>query len=162
MIDIDSRSVDPRASRLSNFTKRQFSLDDVQCASLEGVLQAIKTKLPDLQKSICTLGGKDAKVVGSTLITRDGWLYWADDPFPRFGKEYGDFLIRLYDTAYEQDPTFREDLLATGNEELRHSMGKYDQHETVLTETEFLVQLYRLRARANREPAPQMDLPGIR
>lgn len=161
MIDIDSRSADRLASRLSNFTRRQFVFDSIECNSLEGVLQAIKAESPDVQKVICALEGKDAKEASKALIVRPDWCYWEDDPFPRCGKEHGDFIIRLYDAAYEQDASFREDLLATDNEELRHSMGKYDQLKTVLTETEFLVQLYRLRTRAMREPASQMRLPGI-
>lgn len=72
-------------------------------------------------------------------------------PFSRISDEYFYLLTTLYDAAYDQDPTFRTDLLATGHEELRHSIGGADQAKTILTEMEFLCMIYRLRARAQLE-----------
>lgn len=42
MIDINGGSKNPVAARLSNFTKRPFGFDGVQCVSIEGVLQSFK------------------------------------------------------------------------------------------------------------------------
>ncbi len=163
MIDIRSDSADPRAARLSNFTERHFILDGVLCNSLEGFLQGLKAEALEVQCAICKLVGIDAKQAGNVLVVRDPhFLYWEDDAVARDEVGYFELLTRAYDAAYDQDPTFREDLLATGHEELRYTVGRYDPLATVLTETEFLYQLYRLRARAHREPVAQQELPGIR
>lgn len=152
MIEIRGDSEDKRAARLSNFTKRQFIFEDVPCNSLEGFLQSLKVRELEEQRRICLLVGMEAKKAGQTIVRRDErWLYWNDDPLPRDGREYFELLTNVYDAAYNQDPTFREDLLATGTEELRHMVGKSDPARTILTEAEFLCQIYRLRARANFE-----------
>jgi len=163
MIDIRSDSADPRAARLSNFTERHFVLDGMQCNSLEGFLQGLKVEDLETQKIICQLAGMEAKRTGKVLLHRDAnFLYWEDDAVARDEVGYVELLTRAYDAAYEQDSTFREDLLATGHEELRHTVGQHDPLATVLTETEFLYQLYRLRARAHREPLAQTELPSVR
>jgi len=52
------------ASSLSNFTPHPFVMNGVECASMEGFLQSLKFKNPDMQKHVCTLVGKKAKFKG--------------------------------------------------------------------------------------------------
>ncbi len=152
MIDIIAKAVDTRAARLSNFTDRPFVLDSIQCAGLEGIIQALKSPDVAIQREICSLSGKAAKRLGSTLNWRDSYLlWWGTQPYSRFGREYFDLITRIYDTVYSQDPSFKADLLAIGYEDIQHSIGNTDMRETVLTEIEMIHQLNRLRIRAMRD-----------
>jgi hypothetical protein len=148
MIDINSGSSNPVAARLSNFTLRTFDFDGIKCLSIEGVLQSFK--FDDgvaLQRQICVMPPKKAKQMGSEF---PGWkidqkLYWNNQEFDRHGPDYQVLLTRLYNEAYQQDPKFKDDLLALGVEEFCHSIGKSDPNDTVLTEQEFIFQINRLR-----------------
>lgn len=61
---IGGRTSKGPAARLSNFTKRHFVFDGVQCASLEGALQSLKFREPGKQREICALVEIKAKKVG--------------------------------------------------------------------------------------------------
>ena len=152
MIDIHGGSKDPRAARLSNFTNRPFVFDGVQCAGFEGILQALKESRFETQLEICAMSGKLAKKAGSVRGTwkESQMLWWRGFTYPRNSREYQKMITRIYDVVYEQDPTFKEDLLAIGNEDICHSIGNPDQRDTVLTEVEMIHQLNRLRIRAQR------------
>ena len=150
MIDIKYGSTDPRATRLSNFTQRTFIFEDVACASIEGILQALKEPNEAEQVRICASFGKAAKQSGDE---RSDWkksqmLWWKGRRYCRNGRAYQQLITHIYDVAYAQDPSFKEDLLATGMEDICHSIGNPDQRDTVLTEVELLYQLNRLRIRA--------------
>ncbi len=152
MLDIKGNSVDPRSARLSNFTDRAFVFDGVTCCGLEGILQALKCADHEMQKHICNMGGREAKRAGTDF---NDWkesqiLWWMGKPYGRSTVKYLDLITAIYDAAYEQDPTFKSDLLVTENEELRHTIGNPDVRDTVLTEVEMIYQLYRLRFRSLR------------
>ena len=153
MLDIKWSSVDSRVARMSNFTERHFVLDTVECASLEGLLQSLKCTDLCLQKQICALSGIEAKRSGALYET---WktaqvLWWNQKPFARSSREYQDLLTKVYDSVYEQDSSFRDDLRAVGYEDICHSIGTPDMRDTVLTEVEMIYQLNRLRIRALRD-----------
>jgi predicted NAD-dependent protein-ADP-ribosyltransferase YbiA (DUF1768 family) len=153
MIDINGGSTNPVAARLSNFTLRTFDFDGIQCLSIEGVLQAFKFEDKKTQLHSCLISPKKAKNLGTK---NPQWkinqkLFWWEYVYPRQSFVYESLVARLYDTAYNQDPTFKDDLLALGDEEICHSIGKTDPRDTVLTEAEFLFQLNRLRKRANHK-----------
>lgn len=153
MFDIVGNAPDPRAARLSNFTDRPFTFDGVVCAGLEGPIQAFKCRAVKVQWEICELSGKAAKKRGSEFAWHDDGhtLWWLGLPFSRFSRYYFELITRLYDSVYEQDPTFKADLLSVGFEDICHSIGNTDMRETVLTEVEMIHQLNRLRVRAIRE-----------
>ena len=152
MLDIIGKAVDSRAARLSNFTDRPFVFDLVQCAGLEGILQALKCPVIGLQWAICRLSGKAAKQRGSEFNWQDSQrLWWQDRMYYRASREYFDLITRIYDAVYEQDPSFKQDLLAIGFDDIAHSIGNTDMQKTVLTEVEMIHQLNRLRIRAIRE-----------
>lgn len=150
MLDIKGNSTDQRVARLSNFTERLFVFDEVACKGLEGLLQAFKCPDAQLQKEICNLNGKAAKARGMDF---NDWketqlLWWQGTPYPRSSRDYIFLVTRGYDAAYNQDVSFKDDLLLIGLEEICHSIGNSDMRDTVLTEVEMLYQLNRLRIRA--------------
>jgi hypothetical protein len=152
MIDIHGGSKDPRSARLSNFADRPFMFEGVACAGIEGILQALKVSDTGTQAEICAMSGKLAKRAGSE---RNAWkedqvLWWNNVAYPRNSREYQELITIIYDTVFEQDTTFKEELIAIGNEDICHSIGNPDQRDTVLTEVEMIHQLNRLRIRVRR------------
>lgn len=133
------------ASSLSNFAPHPFELDGVQIASMEGFLQSLKTSNPEMQKHVCTLVGYAAKKWGrnKNWQTRQ-ILYWQGKEYKRDSREYQDLLDRAY-FALAKNEGFRRALLATGDAELDHSIGRTNFRETVLTRNEFCNRLHRLR-----------------
>ncbi len=147
MIDINGYSTDLRAARLSNFTNRPFEFDNVPCVGIEGILQSLKCPDPEIQKEICALRGREAKRKGAEF---NNWkesqiLWWQGRPFHRSSREYIELITRIYDSVFSQDTTFASDLLSTGYEDIRHTIGNPDMRDTVLTEVEMIHQLNRLR-----------------
>jgi len=141
------------AGALSNFRRYNFVFDGVECASMEGLLQAFKFDKPHIQVAVCQLWGKKAKFRGKK---RDrAWkqvqmLWWKGKAMNRHGLEY---QIKL-DLAFEslaQNPDFIKALLATGNATLTHSLGKSNPHDTVLTEREFCSRLEKIRSRLQKK-----------
>ena len=143
-MDIGSGTGWPSAA-LSNFTPHPFEIDGVACASMEGFLQSLKFKKPDMQVEICKLVGKAAKFKGKK---KKWWktqtLYWQGVEYKRDSKEYQDLLDRAF-SALAQNTSFQKALLATNNATLTHSLGKSKIQETVLTKQEFCSRLLRIR-----------------
>lgn len=170
MIDIHGGSKDPRSARLSNFADRPFMFEGVACAGIEGILQALKEPNVAEQADICALSGKAAKKAGSELNNwKEGQtLWWKGNAYQRGSRAYLVLITCIYNTVYEQDSTFKQDLLAIEMEDICHSIGNPDQRDTVLTEAEMIHQLNRLRVRAWREQKqvlvnlPDGTAPGYR
>jgi len=135
------------ANALSNFAPHPFVIDGVECASMEGFLQSLKFKNPDMQKHVCTLVGLQAKRKGKDKAWwKDQTLYWLGKPINRHDKEYQDLLDRAF-AALNQNSSFRKALEASGDAVLTHTIGKSDPHRTILTISEFVGRLTRLRTR---------------
>lgn len=149
MLDIGSGKGYP-SSALSNFAPHPFVIDGVECASMEGFLQSLKFKSPDMQLAVCKLVGKAAKFKGKKPWWRTQTLHWQGQEIARGSKEYQDLLDRAYE-ALAQNTGFRKALLATGDAILGHSIGKRRQNETVLTVAEFVGRLNRIRERLRQE-----------
>ena len=144
-MDIGSGSGYP-ASALSNFSPYTFTVDGVECASMEGFLQSLKYSNPDMQEHVCTLVGKKAKFKGKKKNWyRDQTLYWKGQPIPRKSDEYQALLDKAF-SALAKNKKFQKALLASGNASLKHSMGKKDQSKTVLTTSEFCSRLTYIRS----------------
>lgn len=134
------------AGALSNFSPRPFVIDGVQCNSMEGFLQSLKFKDPEMQKHICTLVGAKAKKSGANKNwQKTQTLYWQGQAIKRDSKEYQDLLDRVYLALYSQNDKARKALLATGNAVLTHSIGRRKINETVLTTNEFCSRLMEIR-----------------
>lgn len=143
-MDIGSGAGYPAAA-LSNFAPHPFTIDNIECNSMEGFLQSLKFKDPEMQKFVCTLVGKKAKFKGK----RKNWyrtqtLYWQGQEIARDSDEYTNLITRAYDAIFENDG-FKNALAATKGCTLTHSMGKSKKSDTVLTQSEFIGQLNRLR-----------------
>lgn len=144
-MDIGSRAGYP-ASALSNFAPHRFIFDDVECASMEGFLQSLKFKSPEMQKEVCKLVGRAAKFKGKNKNWRvTQTLYWKGKEYKRDSDEYQELLDNVYNALFEQSESFRNALKATGNSSITHSIGKNKINETVLTQSEFCSRLIKLR-----------------
>lgn len=143
-MDIGSGTGYPAAT-LSNFTPHPFTLDGVPCNSMEGFLQSLKFKDPEMQKQVCLLTGKAAKFKGKKKKWwREQKLYWRGVEYAREGEAYQALLDRAF-WALSQNKGFVKALLATGDATLTHSIGKTKKAETVLTRSEFCSRLTKIR-----------------
>ena len=143
-MDIGSGKSYP-SSALSNFSPHPFEIDGVRCNSMEGFLQSLKFKNPEMQKHVCTLVGKQAKFAGKKknwYVTQTLW--WMGVEIDRHSQEYQDLLDRAY-AQIAKNKTFRNALLATLDANLTHSIGKNDAHRTILTNREFCGRLMKIR-----------------
>ena len=143
-MDIMSKTKYP-SNALSNFAPHPFVIDDVECSSMEGFLQAIKFKNWEMAKHICGLVGITANRAGSKKNwQRTQTLWWKGVPYKRSSKEYQTLLDRVYNEL-AKNTKFRAALLASGDSVLTHSIGRQKKNETVLTRQEFCSRLTRLR-----------------
>jgi len=133
------------ASSLSNFAPHPFVIDGVECASMEGFLQSLKFKSPEMQREVCKLVGMKAKMKGKHKTWwKTQTLYWQGKEYKRDSEEYQRLLDRAYEALARNDGFIRA-LKATGNASLTHSIGKNDISRTVLTQREFCSRLLYLR-----------------
>jgi hypothetical protein len=149
-MDIRSGGTYP-SNKLSNFATHPFIYDGIQCFSMEGFLQSLKFKNPDMQIYVCTLSGKAAKMKGS----KKNWktkqlLWWKGEPIARKSNEYQDLIINAFEALSKNDGFCRA-LLSTQKSTLKHSMGHKDERQTVLTEREFCSILTNLRLKLQGE-----------
>ena len=148
-MDIGSGAGWPSAA-LSNFAPHPFVIDGVACASMEGFLQSLKFKEPDMQIEVCKLVGKAAKFKGKKKKWwRTQTLYWKGIEYKRDSEEYQELLDRAFD-ALAENASFQKALLATNNATLTHSIGKSKMQETVLTKQEFCSRLMKIREKLQR------------
>lgn len=135
------------AIELSNFTEHHFTLDGVECASMEGFLQSLKYLCPKKQREICKLTGKVAKEAGDgkKLWKLTHTAFWQGKCYDRLSPEFRELIFRAYSAMYEKNASFREALAASRGAKLCHSIGEPNPKKTILTEREFLCMLYRLR-----------------
>ncbi|AJT61032.1 hypothetical protein AVU32_gp191 [Vibrio phage ValKK3] len=149
-MDIKSGAGYP-ASALSNFAPHAFTVRGVECASMEGFLQSLKFKNPDMQREVCKLVGKVAKARGAKKNwQRTQTLYWQGEPIQRGSVGYQSLLDDAY-AALAQNVKFQKALLATGKATLTHSIGRKKQAETVLTVQEFCSRLTEIRDHLQNE-----------
>ena len=149
-MDIGSKNAYP-SSALSNFAPHPFVIDGIECASMEGFLQSLKFKNPDMQKEVCKLVGIKAKMKGKHKTWwKTQTLYWMGVEYKRDSKEYQLLLDRAY-MELSKNEGFKKALLSTANARLTHSIGKSDIHHTVLTEKEFCSRLTAIRRELRSE-----------
>ena len=134
------------ANILSNFAPNSFVFDGVECASMEGFLQALKFRNVNKQLKVCALTGKDAKEAGTKkfLWKITGNVWWQGRKLKRVSEDFD----KLLDAAYHAlcaNQEFCNALVASKGLELRHSMGKHNKRKTILTEEEFVQILTSLR-----------------
>jgi len=136
------------AGSLSNLSPHGFMFRGVHCSSMEGLLQGLKFKNPDMQSQICTLSGLKAKRSGAKKNwQRTQTLYWQGQEIKRDSTEYQQLLDEAYTALFEQNGKAKKALLATNHATLTHSIGRRKANETVLTQQEFCSRLEAIRAR---------------
>lgn len=164
VIEIGGHTQSPLGKRLSNFHARPFVFDGVKCASFEGFIQSLKCPDVTTQHGICKLTGIEAKRAGKPYNTwkenSERVLYWNGTVYRRKSRDYMLLIDRVYDTIYEQNKDFRDDLLKLGDARIWHSIGHPDQNQTTLTEWEMLQQLDRLRLRRIFELLSSLPVPN--
>ena len=143
-MDIGSGKSYP-AGALSNFAPHGFIIDGVECASMEGFLQSLKFNNKDMQKEVCKLVGRAAKAKGANKNWRKKQiLYWNGTEYKRDSADYQELLDRAYN-ALAQNASFQKALIATKGATLTHSLGRRKQSETILTASEFISRLNKIR-----------------
>lgn len=144
-MDIHSKKAYP-ANALSNFSPHPFIFRDFPVNSMEGFLQGLKFKNPDMQVHVFTLVGMSAKKKGANKNWyRDQTLWLMGHPIERKSDHYQVILDEAYESMFRQNEKAKNALLATGDAVLTHSIGKRKQNETVLTEHEFISRLTNIR-----------------
>lgn len=133
---------------LSNFAPHPFVIDEVECNSMEGFLQSLKFKNPEMQKEVCKLVGFAAKRKGRGKKWQSLW--WQGEEIHRLDDEYQFLLDRAYESL-GKNTKFKKALLATGQAVLQHSIGKSKKKDTILTRSEFCGRLMRLRSQLRYE-----------
>lgn len=148
IINIDFRSPIPIETKLSNFNNYPFVFSGVECAGMEGLVQAFKIKDKKDQALMCTFSGRQAKKIGRELPDwkHDQLLHWRGLDYDRDGKAYYELVLSAYRAMAEQNLEFRELLVSTGERKLTHKVGSSKMTETVLTEREFCEILTTVRA----------------
>ena len=144
---VDIRAGNPYPSNaLSNFAAHPFVFRGVECASMEGLLQSLKFKNPEMQKEICTLSGLTAKRAGGNKNwQRTQTLWWQGEPLKRGGKPYQTLLDEAYRALFTQNEKARKALLSTRDATLTHSIGRTKVSDTILTRREFCYRLMTIR-----------------
>ena len=147
-MDIGSGHGYPAAS-LSNFAPHPFTVAwrgfTLECNSMEGFLQSLKFKNPEMQKHVATLVGYAAKKKGREKNWRASQiLWWNGEPIDRHSDDYQQLLDVAY-IALSENSTFRKALISTHDAVLTHSIGKSNPNETVLTQKEFVSRLMQIR-----------------
>lgn len=141
--------------KLSNFYLYPFVLDDVQCSSMETFIQCLKYPNFDTQLKMASMAKSfDAYKEGQR--TGNGWkdtqtIWWRENPIQRGSERYYLLMARAYDACYDQNIKFREALLSSEFDVLTHDIGKHDQTQTLLTVSEYLHNMYRLRSKAMQD-----------
>lgn len=131
---------------LSNFFPHPFTFRGIEVASMEGFLQGLKFKSPEMQREVFKLVGFAAKKRGKPKRwQRTQTLWYQGHPIKRSSDEYAELLNEAYDAMYEQNAAFRKALEDSRDATLTHSIGRNIISETVLTTQEFISRLTKLR-----------------
>ena len=124
-----------------------FIFQGNEVASVASFITGLRVKEPEIQKRVLLLSQDNLKYVSKytnpTYAIRE--LHWNGKTFKRDSNEYKELLNRAYKARYNADFKFREALRITKGYELVHTKGKSDINETVLTESEFIEQLNKLK-----------------
>jgi len=140
------------AGALSNFAPHPFTFRGCEVSSMEGFLQGLKFKNPEMQLEIFKKVGIGAKRAGKGKNwQRTQTLWFQGEPVKRDSQEYQDLLDEAYECMFAQNNKARNALLASGDAVLKHSMGSRKISDTVLTRREFCSRLTKIRAKIKAE-----------
>ncbi len=142
---------------LSNLTPRPFTLDEINYASLEGFLQALKFQNQRDQIRIAQLTSHEAWKRGQSQNGK--WkkaqtLWWKGRSIDRHSTDYQELLNHAFGACFVQNQDFRKWLWQTRNDILSHSIGNTNPADTVLTRHEYISRLEWLRSQLRPNMAP--------
>ncbi len=142
--------------KLSNFWPYNFTIDGVPCTSIETWLQSMKFQDPEMQTMMCASEKSWQAYKAGNALGNDWkdtqYLWWQQVPYKRGSMDYLKLLERGYEECFRQNPDFRQALIDSEFDLLTHHIiGKNDQIDTVLTVSEYLYNMYRLRSIAFQE-----------
>lgn len=83
-------------------------------------------------------------------------MYWHGVEYPRKSEAYQELLTRAYDALFTSK-SFRDALAAAGDASFTHSLGGKKQNQTILTASEFIGQLNRLRLKLKAMKSKEKD-----
>ena len=134
------------SNMLSNFYPHSFSIDGVDCSSMEGFLQSLKYKSVKKQIKICTYHGIKAKNKGKYkfLWKITGNVYWQGKRIKRKSNEFTELIKRAYLELFKNEE-FKKALKDSLGKDLSHKIDSSDPNKTILTVEEFLCMLNELR-----------------
>jgi hypothetical protein len=137
---------------LSNLFPYPFTMDGVRCGSIEGFLQGLKFRDIEQQDLLLPLHGYKAWKTGQmgNSWRDDQTLWWRGVGYARLSREYHVLIEAAYTTCFDQNQAFQDALFQSGVDTLIHSIGNHDPTMTTLTEWEYIINMYRLRARAQQ------------
>lgn len=130
---------------LSNLYNNSFFFEGVYCKSMEGFLQSLKYEVPNDQRQICAMEGRNAKTKTTTAWQTDQIVWWKGVAVNRQGYEYQELIRKAYKTMFEQNECFRTALMSTTGMKLYHSKGEQNPYKTILTVSEFCSILTEMR-----------------
>ena len=137
---------------LSNLAPHPFEFRGFECASMEGLLQGLQVKNPEMQAQTCTLVGHAARLAGKNKKWfKSQTLWWQGEAIKRDSNEYQELLDEAYESLFYQNTKARKALLATNKATLKHSIGKRKINETILTQKEFCSRLMTIRDKMSAE-----------
>ena len=144
VLNIDSKSDDWRARRLSNFSADPFVLDGEKMASVEGFIQGMKFPEghPTRQQAFHSVG-MEAKRLGEKAERRLVW--WKGRAVPYGSSEHHELIEEAIRAKFEQNRAAMEALLATEGMTLTHNLGHPDPPNTSLPATVLCDILTRIR-----------------
>lgn len=143
-LDIRSNGLYP-SNVLSNLCCNSFRLDGMTCTCMEGFLQSLKRKDPDMQRRICLMKGGNARKMSVASWQADQTVWWQGQAINRQSEAYQQLILRAYQAMFEQSERFREALMQTRGITLVHTCGEPDPYKTILTPSEFCNVLMNLR-----------------
>ncbi len=150
-MDIKSGKAYP-AGALSNFAPHPFTFRGHEVSSMEGFLQGLKFKSPEMQLEIFKKVGIGAKRSGAKKNWQSTQTLWFQGiPIKRASQDYQDILDEAFNAMFDENAKARKALMATQNATLKHSIGRSNANETVLTVREFCGRLEKIRARIRAE-----------
>jgi len=144
-LDIHSKGKWPSYA-LSNFYPHSFELDGVQCGSMEGFLQSLKTNDKGRQAMVCALSKKEAKQRSTDTWKKEQNVYWNGKVYNRHGFQFQFLIRRAYRMMLKQCPKFKDALVSSKGKRLYHTIGNSNAYDTILTEKEFCTILTELRS----------------
>ena len=145
-MDIGSQANWP-ARQLSNFAVSPFEIDGVKCSSMEGFIQSLKFKNPEMQVEVCKLVGKAAKFKGGNKKwwkrARNEQMFWQGKGYTAHSDEHLALIKRALRAKFTQHDGSKRALLTTLTAVLTHSIGK--NSNTALKKNDFCRMLMEIR-----------------